>query len=117
MNINWLKDTYKEKKFLIQKDYVIGGSDEAIKKLEELQKGDESDEKNEQENKTIEKKHKLIYKLNLSRAAVDPIAEDYIQDYHVLDGGGNDLYDAVLNLNDIAKKSKFILWITNFETR
>eukprot|EP01124_Arcella_intermedia_P000047 TRINITY_DN10024_c0_g1_i1.p1 TRINITY_DN10024_c0_g1~~TRINITY_DN10024_c0_g1_i1.p1 ORF type:complete len:933 (-),score=279.47 TRINITY_DN10024_c0_g1_i1:19-2601(-) len=99
LSIDWIKDTKKKNQILDQKEYIIGGTDKAQSTLTREFSDPAEDEKREQEEQAKEKKVKLVMK---GRAAVDPSAEQKIIDnYHVLDKGGSEIYNVVLNLTDI----------------
>eukprot|EP01099_Mayorella_cantabrigiensis_P002446 TRINITY_DN2071_c0_g1_i1.p1 TRINITY_DN2071_c0_g1~~TRINITY_DN2071_c0_g1_i1.p1 ORF type:complete len:669 (+),score=180.31 TRINITY_DN2071_c0_g1_i1:1060-3066(+) len=97
----FLTDTVTEGKILSQKDYLIGGSDEAQREVKyQFSDPKEREKEREKKEKEInEKKKKLVMK---GRAAVDPlVGEDVVRDYHVLDLGQDNLYDVVLNMADV----------------
>jgi len=101
MSEDWLHESSERGEFLNQKDYLIGGSEKAKNILTREFSDPAEEEKREAAAATSEKKVKLVMK---GRCAVDPSAgDDVIEDYHVLDLGGTNIYNVVLNVTDISK--------------
>eukprot|EP01125_Pyxidicula_operculata_P012134 TRINITY_DN3984_c0_g1_i1.p1 TRINITY_DN3984_c0_g1~~TRINITY_DN3984_c0_g1_i1.p1 ORF type:complete len:919 (+),score=265.76 TRINITY_DN3984_c0_g1_i1:39-2795(+) len=99
MSESFIDDSEEKKEFLDQKKYLIGGSDHAKKNLTRDFTDPKEDEAKELEASTKEKKVKLVMK---GRAAVDPMCgQTLVDNYHVLDRGGTEIYDVVLNVTDV----------------
>eukprot|EP01128_Nolandella_sp_AFSM9_P004824 TRINITY_DN2246_c0_g1_i2.p1 TRINITY_DN2246_c0_g1~~TRINITY_DN2246_c0_g1_i2.p1 ORF type:complete len:909 (+),score=271.63 TRINITY_DN2246_c0_g1_i2:126-2852(+) len=92
---DWVDESGKGA-FVDQSLYLIGGSKKAKEKL----KREFTDPKTEElkEAAKAEKKVKIVMK---GRAAIDPVAgQKMMDDYHVLDLGGRNLYTVTLNVAD-----------------
>eukprot|EP01126_Amoeba_proteus_P041529 TRINITY_DN4472_c0_g1_i6.p1 TRINITY_DN4472_c0_g1~~TRINITY_DN4472_c0_g1_i6.p1 ORF type:complete len:736 (-),score=193.89 TRINITY_DN4472_c0_g1_i6:181-2388(-) len=95
---DWIHETEEQAQFLKQTDYLLGGSGKA----QSILKREFSDpEKEVDTTASTEKKVKLVLK---GRCAVDPLCgEDVVEQYHVLDQGGKNIFNVVLNNTDIEK--------------
>ncbi len=98
MSAEWIDEAKSKLAIIDESKYVIGGSKRATKLIEQLWSPGGANGANTPK-KEEEKKVKLVMK---GRAAIDPLAgQDYIEKFHVLDHGGSELFNVVLNVTDI----------------